>query len=399
MKRVSIKARPDWKAKVEGQGLWWHTVEGNKPYWAEAMESPVYYEFTKAEHQSLKTASDSLMKMYFDTVEWMLNEHSDPRGLLSTFNIPARYHDYIMHTWDSDQHLLYGRFDFVMVNGVPKLLEWNADTATTLVESAVIQKEWQQEVMPKAFQFNNLTEALVKQFQHLYKHNELDAYEDTIYFTCVDDAEDKVTTNFLQNCAKASDIPTKHICIDDIGADEDNQFVDLDEENMYAAYKLYPYDWMMYDDYGSMLAESQTVWFNPIWATLLANKAMLALLWMRYPDSPYLVPAYILDDSIDQSSLLDGKWVKKPMNSRTGSNVTIFEKKGQQTTIIQQTEGAYDSGKNVIYQQYIEWQAIDGVYPMVGVWTVGDESVAIGIREDDSLITGDNARFIPHVVV
>jgi glutathionylspermidine synthase len=54
---------------------------------------------------------------------------------------------------------LYGRFD-VLYDGSspPKLLEYNADTPTSLLEAAVIQWYWLQDVFPAADQFNSLHE-------------------------------------------------------------------------------------------------------------------------------------------------------------------------------------------------------------------------------------------------
>jgi Glutathionylspermidine synthase preATP-grasp len=41
---------------------------------------------------------------------------------------------------------MYGRFDFSFKDGVPKLLEFNADTPTTLVEASVAQWFWFQDL-------------------------------------------------------------------------------------------------------------------------------------------------------------------------------------------------------------------------------------------------------------
>lgn len=38
-------------------------------------------------------------------------------------------------------------------------------------------------------------------------------------------------------------------------------------------------------------------------------------------------------------------------------------------------------------------------YTLIGSWVVGDVASGIGIREDDSLITKDSSRFVPHVVL
>ena len=39
-----------------------------------------------------------------------------------------------------------------------------------------------------------------------------------------------------------------------------------------------------------------------------------------------------------------------------------------------------------------------GRRPVIGAWIVGDEAAGIGIREDDGPITGNLARFVPHVI-
>ncbi len=38
-------------------------------------------------------------------------------------------------------------------------------------------------------------------------------------------------------------------------------------------------------------------------------------------------------------------------------------------------------------------------HSLIGSWVIGDQAAGIGIREDDSLITRDTARFVPHAIV
>lgn len=85
--------------------------------------------------------------------------------------------------------------------------------------------------------------------------------------------------------------------------------------------------------------------------------------------------------------------MSKPLVSREGCNVHIFEYGGESEF----TNGNYAEEPRIV-QQYIEWKDFDGCYPMIGVWMVGSDAVCLGIREDDSRITGNNSRFIPHVV-
>ncbi len=52
MQRIEIGARPDWKERVEGLGLDYHTTSG-KPYWADG----TYYHFSPAEIDLLEEAT------------------------------------------------------------------------------------------------------------------------------------------------------------------------------------------------------------------------------------------------------------------------------------------------------------------------------------------------------
>jgi glutathionylspermidine synthase len=36
---------------------------------------------------------------------------------------------------------------------------------------------------------------------------------------------------------------------------------------------------------------------------------------------------------------------------------------------------------------------------LVGSWVVADRACGIGMREDDTLVTRDTSRFVPHVIL
>ena len=59
------------------------------------------------------------------------------------------------------------------------------------------------------------------------------------------------------------------------------------------------------------------IWIEPIWKMMWSNKALLAVLWEMFPGHPNLLETY-----------LDGphglrEFVKKPLLSREGANVTL----------------------------------------------------------------------------
>ena len=50
---------------------------------------------------------------------------------------------------------------------------------------------------------------------------------------------------------------------------------------------------MFADEFGALLADASTVWFELPWKSILSNKGALALLWELHPNHPNLLPTYI----------------------------------------------------------------------------------------------------------
>lgn len=393
MQRIQIQARPDWKEQVEADGVLWSTTE-NGAYWNESMVQPVYYKFTKEEQQQLEQAGNECHEAALECVNWLLEEASDTdrNKWFDRFAIPMEFRTYIMKTWDNDEWGVYGRFDFVMTNDGPKLLEYNADTPTTLIETAITQWNWfdqNREVLGDANQFNELHEALVNHWKDMSASNGL---SDKVYFAACEQVDDMATVIYMAETAGEAGLSVSVLPIDTIGLNG-VEFTDPEEEHIKTCFKLYPWEWMTEDEFGKYTITADTRWIEPSWKMLLSNKAILALLWERHSNLPWLVPATLEEPKIEVGE----KWVTKPLLSREGCNVTIWEKMPNgQVEIVHGTDGNYDTDES-IYQKYIEWKSIDGCYPMIGVWIVGNDAVAVGIREDDTVITQNNSRFIPHV--
>jgi glutathionylspermidine synthase len=71
----------------------------------------------------------------------------------------------------------------------------------------------------------------------------------------------------------------------------------------------------------------------------------------------------------------------------------VFEN-GERTVSV---EGDYGAEGHIL-QAYHPLPNFGGNYPMVGSWLVASQPAGIGIREDTSLVTGNNARFLPHII-
>jgi glutathionylspermidine synthase len=372
MLRERTNPRPDWQKTVESQGLHYHTLEG-VPYWDES----AYYRFTAAEIDALEAATYALDALCLDAVQQVIDNDWFDRLL-----VPVEYRDFIRRSWDEDEHTIYGRFDLVFDGEFqPKLLEYNADTPTALLEAAVIQWFWLQDRFPSTQQFNSIHERLMEVMRTL--HGET---RERFYFTASPDCvEDYMTANYLRDVAIQAGFDTAYLDINRIGWDaSQGTFTDAEGEPIRLCFKLYPWEWMHREAYGPRLLQAGCRWFEPPWKALLSNKAILAVLWELNPRNPYLLETAL-------EPLPGGNYVKKPLLGREGANIQIFE----QGRLFLETEGPYDGP--AVYQEIWPLPRFEGKYfPVIGSWIVNGWACGIGIREDESLITGNLSRFVPH---
>lgn len=378
MRRIPIKPRADWKRKVEDLGLIFHTTEQSF-YWNES----AYYEFTMREIEEIERATAELQQMCLQA-----GQHIIDYNLFEELRIPPAAIPLIKQAWEQEPPSIYGRFDLAYDgSGPPKLLEYNADTPTALLEASVIQWYWLKDVFPKADQFNSIHEKLVTQWHDIKPWLK----GDTLYFCHEDNDEDIITVSYLRECAHQAGIErTSFIYMSEIGWNEETgEFRDLEENRMVDVFKLYPWEWLLDDKFGEYLLKTYPgmQWIEPIWKMMWSNKGLLAILWSMYPGHPYLLEAHTVSPrEMDY-------YVKKPLLSREGANVTVKTRFGDMVT-----GGSYGA-EGYVYQAIAPIPEFDGNYPVIGSWVVTDnEPAGIGIRESDSLVTDNMSRFVPHII-
>jgi glutathionylspermidine synthase len=286
----------------------------------------------------------------------------------------------ILRSWERDDFSLYGRFDLAYDGASPpKLLEYNADTPTALVEAAVAQWFWLEETRPSADQFNSLHERLIEAWKRLASK--------TVHFTSIaDHPEDEQTLLYLQDTCTQAGVTTRAVPLESIGWDSRRKcFVDLDNTPITHAFKLYPWEWLWQEDFAAHLADDPVGFIEPAWKMLLSNKGLLPILWELFPDHPNLLPCY------DEAAPLGSTYVSKPKLSREGANITWVE----EGAAIEETSGLYGDGTRV-FQAPASLPCFEGNHPVLGVWIVDHEPAGLGIREDTGRITGNLSRFVPH---
>ncbi|WP_294275670.1 glutathionylspermidine synthase family protein [uncultured Chryseobacterium sp.] len=375
MERIQTEIRKDWEKKLEDLGFGYHSLEGL--YWDESH----YYRFTGSEIDVIERATAELWQMCLEAVDHIIAEN-----LWERFNIPQHFRDYIVTSWEEDHPSVYGRFDFGFDGKNLKLLEFNADTPTSLYEASVIQWYWLQDMFPDRDQFNSIHERLIDYWKYLTKYMN----PRHIYFASLTNIEDVTNVEYMRDCATQAGFETEFIPVQDIGWAEDiEEFISGDQTIMEYIFKLYPYEWILEDGFSEKLVKNafRSQWIEPAWKVLLSSKAILPVLWKLYPGHPYLLEAYF-DEPGDMKD-----YARKPVYSREGSNVTLYRDK----VAFEHNDGGYEK-EGFIYQQLFDLPDFDGNHPVIGSWVIGQEPAGIGIRESVHLITNNQSRFIPHLI-
>lgn len=379
MQRHTIAPRDNWQGAVEEQGLIWHS-DADGPYWDES----AYYSFTLDEVERFEAASEAVYQLFMEAGEWIVGQ----TDVLEQFGIPDYCHKAIRAAWKAEPPALnYGRFDFGYTgDDDPKLFEFNCDTPTSMLEAAVVQWDWKEACFPDLDQYNSLHEKLIGRWAALRAR----LPGQRVWFTHVADAahEDTITTTYMRDLAAQAGLETHAVLIDDIGVDAQGRIVDQEDQLISAIFKLYPWEWLVRESYGQDLIRHlpTTVWIEPIWKMLWSNKAILQVLWAMFPGHPNLLAASVVRERIGES------YVAKPFLAREGANIEVV----RHGETLARSQGEYRDGLTM-YQELFPMRDFGNGYPVLGCWVVDGVAAGMGIRED-GLITGNRARFVPHVI-
>lgn len=373
MQRETLTPRADWQRQCDDLGFYFHSLDG--VYWDES----ACYRLSSSEIDMLEEATETLHALCIAAVDHVITQRA-----FAPFALPAWFIDYVVESWHADEPTLFGRFD-LRYDGInaPKLLEYNADTPTSLIEAAVAQWHWQQAVKPRADQFNSLHERLIEHWKVIreYYHNPV------LYFACVkDNSEDLGNLEYLRDTALQAGMVTRQIFIEDIGWHAARaQFTDLDNNALPALFKLYPWEWIAGEAFGRHVPAAKIPLIEPAWKVLMSSKALLPVLWELNLGHPNLLPCYY-----KLNEKLQMEYVRKPIYSREGANVELHTRRGTIAHL-----GSYGA-EGFIYQAYAALPDFDGNFPVIGSWIVGDAAAGIGIRENTQQITTNSSRFVPH---
>ncbi|EAI7128331.1 glutathionylspermidine synthase family protein [Campylobacter upsaliensis] len=377
------------KNYLESIGFSWHTDEDGSDYLDNRFicvsknEANAYYE-----------AANELYDMFIAAAQNVIdNDRFDELG------IPFNLIDAIKMSWENEVHWhLYGRFDFAGgLDGKPiKLIEFNADTPTSLFESAILQ--WamlKQNNLDEHLQFNSIYESLMDNFKRLITLDEsVEEFEEhyrgwkILFSSVAGNKEEELTTKLLAHIAKDAGFECDFAYVDEVEFGEEGIF--KNGVNYEYWFKLIPWEEIAIEEgelamlLTQIMRNQKAIILNPAYTLLFQSKGILKILWELYPNHPLL-----LESSYEP---LQGKdFVKKPMFGREGANINIIK----DDVKLQENIGPYGNNK-MIYQQYYELNSSENEYYQAGVF-FAYEGCGLGFRKGGLII--DNAsKFVGHII-
>ena len=385
-----LPVRENWQEKVEALGFTFHSL--NNLYWDESRA----YEFTMEEILRIEQATKTLHEMSLEAVQ-----HIVDKDLFKRFGLSNEVKDIIIQSWNEEHPAIYGRFDLgynprlTDFASQVKMMEYNADTPTSLFEASIVQWYWLQDINSTLDQFNSLHEKLIAKFKDIGPYLKDSGL---LHFSCLkDNIEDLTTVEYLRDCASQAGLKTSLLYIEDIGfVNEERCFVDMNNEMINNIFKLYPWEWLVEEKFSSGLFENENspFWIEPAWKMILSNKMLSVILWELFPNHPLLLPTFTENDYFIKNKL---SYVSKPVLGREGNNVIINKYNGSTYEQTSMNDGDYGN-QPMIYQQFFEVPEFENSFPVIGSWMIDQEPAGIGIRENFSLITDNVSRFIPHYI-
>jgi glutathionylspermidine synthase len=326
--------------------------------------------------------------------------------LFSSLDIPPNLIELIRFTWEDDRHLhLYGRFDFAGgVDGKAiKLIEFNADTATCLPETAVVQwSHLQANGLEKTLQFNTLYEDLRNNFIRL-KNLNMDLQPRILFSTLRETPEDETNVNLLAEAAKEAGFEVGFAYIDEIdfsaneGIFVKDKILSRNDDKNYIHYpfwfKLLPWEYIALDEpelldiLTPMIINRKAVVINPAYVMLFQSKGILKTLWDLFPNHKLLL------ETSNKPLIHRPLSVEKVMYGREGANVKIVDKNGKSQFEEDSEYGFYAK----IYQEFTEFpKDSEGYYYQAGVF-FAYQGCGLGFRRGGKILN-NTAQFVGHFV-
>lgn len=389
IKTKQVHALPDNQLKTIGWD--WLIGQDTLPYVTNEMVV-----VSEKEIQKYYEATNNLYEMFVKAGQYAID-----KNLLDKLGIPKNLQDLVKYTWEDDAHQwhVYGRFD--LAGGIDdkpiKLIEFNANTATCIPETAVVQSaQLVANGFDEALQFNSLFEALVENFNRLRDKNpNLDA---SLLLSGMEGyPEDDANLAVIAEAAKEAGFFVTIESIDKVEFSKEEGIFRFDaERNQYENYNfwftLIPWEYIALDEpelaetLTQIVVQNKAIVINPAYTLLFQSKYILKILWDLFPKHPLLL-------ATSDKPLPNKKQVEKVFFGREGANVRVIGEAGD----TQSWRGGEYEKQEKIYQEFVDFpkDAVGNHY-QAGVF-FAFEACGLGFRRGNEILD-NQAQFCGHIV-
>jgi glutathionylspermidine synthase len=388
---IKLKSLPAHPAQALANAGWnWMLGEDTAPY--------VVNDVVVVKEATAENYYESTTRLYEMFVE--AGQYAIDHLLFKEMGIPENLIEMVKLSWDDDRHVhLYGRFDLAGgVDGQPvKLIEFNADTATCIPETGIVQwAHLRMNGLDEANQFNTLYETLVNQFRHLSEVNP-DLTPSILFTSMRGYPEDDANVSVLSEAAQEAGFDVEFSYVDEVEFSDGEGIFKQDKTTGEFIrfdfwFKLVPWEHIGNDEpelakiLTEMVKKRKVVILNPAYTLLFQSKYILKILWDLYPYHPLLLQT-------ERYPISSKKSVSKVLFGREGANVTILDKGG----VVLESEGGEYENQSKIYQEYVDFPVDEtGKTYQAGVFYAG-EPCALGFRRGGQILN-NTAQFVGHIV-
>jgi glutathionylspermidine synthase len=393
-------------------------------FWANANENEEfalfgYHYIERSLFDDVKKATNALGEVYKKAGSFLRTVSDD---VLIQLGVPANAVNIARHTIEGMGDTVIGRFDYAITpDNKVKMMEFNADTPTFIVETFYMNKEICDHLNvydPNMTEWFLLSNALYRAIAAGIKYVGKDANLDEIHvaFSAFGwHQEDRETMHYLMSnvMGLAKNIKVSFVSIEDWQVSEDGLF-DKDGKKIDVVYRLYPIEYLSEDineegvHIGELLfqlvEQQKLAIINPPSAFLIQSKAVQAVIWGLRGNRDFFsvfdhwaIETYMLPTYIDP--ITDRKYVAKAVLGREGNTVTIIDPVLGETI---NTDNYDYLDQPTVYQEYVQLPTMvketeagtQELSYMLACFLIGGEASAVGIRAG-GLITNNTSYFIP----
>ncbi|HEU4965482.1 MAG TPA: glutathionylspermidine synthase family protein [Bacilli bacterium] len=365
--------------------------------------------------QEIAEATEKLGEIFRKAV--LVIQHGDPQ-LLSELGLPQEAVEAVRVSLPLDFTTAIGRFDFAPTPDGLKMLEFNSDTPTGIVETFHVNGRVCDHyglTDPNA----GLSAQIAEAFQQTVIAYKRQGYPvDRLYFTSLDwHEEDAGTTRYL---LEQSQLPGKFVALSDLRyVEEEDALYALAQDELHLVevlYRLHALEKLAEerdaDGYPTgaevldLIARGRLAIINPPAGFIAQTKALQALIWNLHETNQFfsaeeqeVIGRYMLPTYLENRFQGSESYVSKPIFGREGGGVTLHAASG---AAIDRDQEDFYWEQDMIYQRLVEMETVEietlkGPYHghlLWGSFLIGGQASGI-IARVGGRITGNLSYYLP----